>query len=144
MRSILALWAIYILSSTVSWGRTTDGLPLTQTFIATAYAQKGQTASGAMTHVGLVAADPAVLPLGSRIRITGAGDYSGEYLVADTGALVKGRHIDIFMPSRAEAIKFGKQRVMVQIRRIGNGKRFRRNQETSRRAQPGSDAGLFS
>ncbi len=125
MRSITALWVISVLTSPASWGKTIDYGPLAQTFIATAYAERGQTASGAMTRVGLVAADPAVLPLGSRIRVTGAGGYSGDYLVADTGALVKGRHIDIFMLSRAEARKFGKQRVMVQIRRIGNGKRFR-------------------
>ena len=87
-------------------------------FIATAYSQKGHTASGAITRVGLVAADPKVLPLGSRIHVTGAGDYSGEYLVADTGALVKGRHIDIFMPSHAEAKRFGKQRVTVHIRSL--------------------------
>jgi 3D (Asp-Asp-Asp) domain-containing protein len=91
------------------------------TFIATAHSQKGQTASGTTSHVGTVAADPAVLPLGSRIHVTGAGGYTGEYTVADTGALVKGRHIDIYMPTQAEAKKFGKQRVKVQIRQRGGG-----------------------
>jgi 3D (Asp-Asp-Asp) domain-containing protein len=89
------------------------------TFLATAHSQKGLTASGTTSHVGTVAADPAVLPLGSRIHVTGAGRYAGEYTVADTGASVKGRHIDIYMPTQAEAKKFGKQRVRVQIRHRG-------------------------
>lgn len=89
------------------------------TFIATAHSQKGQTASGITSHVGTVAADPAVLPLGSRIHVTGAGGYTGDYTVADTGASVRGRHIDIYMPTHAEAKKFGKQRVKVQIRQRG-------------------------
>src|SRR5262249_44840973 len=38
-------------------------------FQATAYSDKGRTASGARSHPGIVAADPAVLPIGSRIRI---------------------------------------------------------------------------
>ena len=73
------------------------------------------------SHVGTVAADPAVLPLGSRIHVN-AGRYTGEYTVADTGALIKGRRIDIYMPTKAEAKKFGRQRVRVQIRQRGRGK----------------------
>lgn len=119
MRSILILLAISLLASTVSSARPKAAQPGTMIFIATAHSQKGQTASGTTSHVGTVAADPAVLPLGSRIHVTGAGRYTGEYTVADTGALVKGRHIDIFMPTQAEAKKFGKQRVRVQVRQSG-------------------------
>jgi 3D (Asp-Asp-Asp) domain-containing protein len=92
------------------------------TFVATAHSQKGKTASGTISRVGTVAADPAVLPLGSRIHVTGAGGYAGEYTVADTGAGVKGRHIDIYMPTAAEARRFGRQRVRVLIRERGEGK----------------------
>lgn len=119
VRSILTLLAISLLASTVSLARSKTAQPRTMIFIATAHSQKGLTASGTTSHVGTVAADPTVLPLGSRIHVTGAGVYTGEYTVADTGALVKGRHIDIFMPTQAEAKKFGKQRVKVQIRQRG-------------------------
>lgn len=54
-----------------------------------------------------MAADRKVLPLNSRIRIYGAGRYSGEYIVEDTGAKVDGHHIDVYMPTLAEAKKFG-------------------------------------
>jgi rare lipoprotein A len=121
MRQILALLVILLLTSTVSLADPNAARPRTMTFIATAHSQKGQTAAGTTSHVGTVAADPAVLPLGTRIRVTGAGGYAGEYTVTDTGALVKGRHIDIFMPTLAEAKKFGKRRVRVQIRQRGEG-----------------------
>ena len=87
----------------------------TMTFVATGHSQKGETASGIKSQVGTVAADPKILPLGSRIRVSGAGHYSGEYTVADTGALVKGRRIDIYMRSGVEARKFGKHNVKVQL-----------------------------
>jgi 3D (Asp-Asp-Asp) domain-containing protein len=122
MRPILALLAISLLTSTISSARPRTPQPRTMTFIATAHTQKGQTASGMTSHVGTVAADPAVLPLGTRIHVAGAGAYTGEYIVADTGPLVKGRHIDIYMPTAAEAKRFGKQRVRVQIRQRGEGK----------------------
>jgi len=67
------------------------------------------------THTGIVAADPAVLPLGSRIRVHGAGAFSGVYTVTDTGPGVKGREIDIFIPDGAEAKRFGRRRVHVEI-----------------------------
>jgi 3D (Asp-Asp-Asp) domain-containing protein len=122
MRPIVALLAISLLTSTISLTRSKVAQPRIMTFIATAHSQKGHTASGMTSHVGTVAADPAVLPLGSRIHVTGAGRYTGEYTVADTGALVKGRRIDIYMPTAAEARRFGKQRVRVQIRQRGEGK----------------------
>src|ERR1700682_4029048 len=109
MRSLLALFAISLLTPTTFLARPRNSRPTTMIFIATAHSQKGLTASGTTSHVGTVAADPAVLPMGSRIHVTGARGYSGEYTVADTGALVKGRHIDIYMPTTAEAKRFGKQ-----------------------------------
>lgn len=89
---------------------------------ATAYAQARQaTASGTIPHTGTVAADPNVLPLGTRIRILGDAAYAGTYLVTDTGSLVKGRHIDIFIPSLRRAIRFGAKFVRVEILEMGKG-----------------------
>src|SRR6185295_3221939 len=67
-------------------------------YVATAYSLRGRTASGRLVAKGLIAADPRHLPLGSRVRLE-AGAYSGEYLVADTGGMVRGRRIDIWTPS---------------------------------------------
>jgi 3D (Asp-Asp-Asp) domain-containing protein len=93
---------------------------------ATAHSIEGESASGAETRVGTVAADPRVLPLGSRIRVRGAGGYSGVYRVIDTGRAIKGNEIDIYMRSAAEAKKFGRQRVTVQVLEWGDNKRDER------------------
>ncbi|MBV8896615.1 MAG: 3D domain-containing protein [Acidobacteriaceae bacterium] len=84
-------------------------------YIATAYSTPGQTASQEPTRRHGLAADPTLLPLGSRIRVTNAGRYSGEYEVIDTGSKIQGRKIDIFMPNTAEAKRFGKRRVRIQV-----------------------------
>jgi 3D (Asp-Asp-Asp) domain-containing protein len=81
---------------------------------------EGTGASGKWSHPGTVAADRTILPLNSRIRVYGAGRYSGEYTVEDTGGKVDGHHIDVYMPSNAEAKKFGRQRVKVVILKFGD------------------------
>ena len=97
-------------------------LPERLEFEATAYSVSGTTAAGTQTRVGVVAADPAVLPLGSRIRVQGAGTYSGVYTVADTGPAVSGREIDIFIPDDTAAKRFGRRRVGVEILERGTGR----------------------
>jgi 3D (Asp-Asp-Asp) domain-containing protein len=94
--------------------------PTVRYFIATAYSVEGAGASGRWSHPGTVAADRTVLPLNTRIRIYGAGRYSGDYTVEDTGGKVDGHHIDVYMPSHAEAKKFGHQRVRVVILKYGD------------------------
>jgi 3D (Asp-Asp-Asp) domain-containing protein len=84
------------------------------TYVATAYSLRGRTASGRYVAKGLIAADPRHLPLGSRVRLE-AGAYSGEYLVADTGSLVRGRRIDIWTPSTREAMRFGRRPVKLTV-----------------------------
>lgn len=92
-----------------------------QTYTATAYSLRGRTASGRPVSRGLIAADPRVLPLGTRVRVE-AGSFSGEYLVADTGGAVKGRRIDIWTPSTREALQFGRRAVKLTVLSFG-GKR---------------------
>jgi 3D (Asp-Asp-Asp) domain-containing protein len=92
-------------------------------YVATAYSLRGRTASGRYVAKGLIAADPRHLPLGSRVRLD-AGAYSGEYLVADTGSLVRGRRIDIWTPSTREAMRFGRRVVKLTVLSYG-GKRAR-------------------
>ena len=90
--------------------------------MATAHSVEGETASGTKSRPGVAAADPSVLPLGSRIRVQGAGQYSGVYTVEDTGRAIKGREIDLYMTSAAEAKKFGRQRVRVTVLESGKPK----------------------
>jgi len=87
-------------------------------FVATAYSLRGKTASGMPVRRGIVAADPSVLPIGSIIRLH-AGEYSGIYLVLDTGSNLRGRRLDIWLPDYDEAIEFGRRQVRVQVLRYG-------------------------
>ena len=90
--------------------------------MATAHSVEGETAAGTKSRPGVAAADPDVLPLGSRIRVRGAGQYSGVYTVEDTGRAIKGREIDLYMKTAAEAKKFGRQRVRVTVLQSGKPK----------------------
>jgi 3D (Asp-Asp-Asp) domain-containing protein len=93
--------------------------PRTITAMATAHSVEGETASGTRSRPGIAAADPRIIPLGSRIRVQGAGKYSGEYSVEDTGRAIKGHEIDLYMKSDAEAKRFGRQRVKVTVLESG-------------------------
>lgn len=75
-------------------------------FIVTMYAvgcdvkPNHPTKAGTLPVVGFtVAADPAVLPLGTIVHIEGLG----ERMVHDVGAKVKGRHVDVFVATCKEA-----------------------------------------
>lgn len=85
-----------------------------RSFRATAYCLKGRTATGGGVRRGIVAADPRVLPLGTRIYLN-AGAYSGTYTVTDTGGVIKGRILDIWVPSCGEAIRFGRRSITVSV-----------------------------
>ena len=89
-----------------------------QTYTATAYSLRGRTASGKPPSRGLIAADPAVLPLGTRVRIE-AGSFSGEYIVADSGGSVRGHRIDIWTPTDREALQFGRRAVKLTVLSFG-------------------------
>ena len=107
---LVALIAFALLTPASASPRSsrTHRRPTVRYFIATAYSVEGTGASGKWSHPGTVAADRTLLPLNSHIRIYGAGRYSGEYTVEDTGGKVHGHHIDVYMSSRAEAKKFGR------------------------------------
>jgi 3D (Asp-Asp-Asp) domain-containing protein len=99
----------------------------TRVFTATAYSLHGRTASGRAVSRGLIAADPALLPLGTRVRVE-AGSFSGDYLVADTGGAVRGRRIDIWTPTVREAMQFGRRAVKLTVLSFGT----RHNKRTDR------------
>jgi 3D (Asp-Asp-Asp) domain-containing protein len=88
-------------------------------FEATAYCVTGITKSGAKVAPGHVAADPKVIPLGSMIYVDSPLMGGGIYQVLDTGELIKGKIIDIFMPSYEDCVEFGRRGVKVQVLRYG-------------------------
>ena len=71
----------------------------------TAYCERGTTASGVPTGPGIIAVDPRVIKLGTRVYVPGYG----EALAADTGGAIKGNFIDIWLPDRKTALDFGIQ-----------------------------------
>jgi 3D (Asp-Asp-Asp) domain-containing protein len=124
--------------------RSTQAVAPRGTFVATAYSLHGKTASGTVTRPGVVAADPRVLPLGSQIRVRGAGAYSGTYTVADTGSAIGGRRIDVYIPNHAAARRFGRRTVRVELvhqgrktRSVRSGGRPRRSAHRHQRAVQG-------
>jgi 3D (Asp-Asp-Asp) domain-containing protein len=85
--------------------------PTTLVVHASAYALRGRTATGIPAGRGVVAVDPAVIPLGTRLTIPGYG----KGIAADIGSSVRGRRIDIWFPSRARALAWGKRTVTVTL-----------------------------
>ena len=75
---------------------------------------KGKTANGGSVRRGIVAADPRVLPLGTRISID-AGSWSGSYIVTDTGGGVHGNKIDVWVPTCSEARQFGSRSIKLRV-----------------------------
>ena len=88
-------------------------------FSATAYCKGEVTASGVWPRTGVAAADPALLPVGSVIQIVDEPPYTGIYTILDTGPLVQGRHIDVYMWSCYEALAFGRRAIDVTVLRLG-------------------------
>ena len=71
----------------------------------------GITATGDIARRGIVAVDPDVIPLGTRVYIPGYGTA----VAADTGGAIRGNKIDLCMESYGEAIDFGRRSVEVYI-----------------------------
>jgi 3D (Asp-Asp-Asp) domain-containing protein len=99
-------------------GPSLDTLVAVSSFQATAYALRGRTRSGAYVRRGVIAADPRVIPLGSVVQISTPG-YCGVYSVQDTGKLIKGKIVDLWVESPREARIFGRRRVKLHVLRLG-------------------------
>ncbi|WP_234396840.1 G5 and 3D domain-containing protein [Bacillus massiliglaciei] len=62
-------------------------------------------------HAKVIAVDPSVIPLGSKVYVEGYG-YA---VAADKGGAIKGNKIDVFFSSKSDAYRWGVKRVKVQI-----------------------------
>jgi 3D (Asp-Asp-Asp) domain-containing protein len=80
---------------------------------AVAYHLPGRTASGLPVGKGIVAVDPRLIPLGTRLHVPGYG----RAIAADVGTAIKGRIIDLWMPSTAVARQWGRRTVVITVYR---------------------------
>jgi cystine transport system substrate-binding protein len=83
----------------------------TLTVTATGYSLPGHTASGLPVGWGVIAVDPSVIPLGTRLTVPGYG----EAVAADVGSAVRGAMIDLWFPTLAQARAWGRRTVTVTL-----------------------------
>jgi 3D (Asp-Asp-Asp) domain-containing protein/peptidoglycan hydrolase CwlO-like protein len=76
----------------------------TMTVFATGYCLRGTTATGLPVGPGIVATDPSVIPLGTRMTIPGYG----EGVAADTGGAIVGNRIDVWIADCGQAAAFSR------------------------------------
>jgi 3D (Asp-Asp-Asp) domain-containing protein len=80
----------------------------------TSYSLRGRTATGSKPKIGTAAVDPRVIPLGSILFIPGYGWARAK----DTGSAIKGHKIDVWLPSKSQALKWGRKKLKVKVYRI--------------------------
>lgn len=80
---------------------------------AVAYSLPGKTALGIPVRKGVVAVDPSLIPLGTKLHVPGYGHG----IAADVGHAIKGRIIDLWFPTLAKARQWGRRTVTVTVYR---------------------------
>lgn len=83
----------------------------TLTVSSTGYALTGTTATGVPVGWGIVAVDPSVIPLGTRMTIPGYG----EGVAADLGSAVRGATIDLWFPTLEQAQEWGRRTIAITL-----------------------------
>ena len=81
------------------------------TVAATGYSLGGSTATGLPVGWGVAAVDPSVIPLGTHMTVPGYG----EAIAADTGGAVVGATIDLWFPTPAQAMAWGRRIVTIAL-----------------------------
>jgi 3D (Asp-Asp-Asp) domain-containing protein len=79
--------------------------------MATAYCDRGHTASGAIAGPGTIAVDNRFIPMGTRLYVPGYGFGRA----ADRGGAIRGRRIDVWMSSCKAARDWGVRRLFVKV-----------------------------
>lgn len=81
------------------------------TVSSTGYSLPGHTATGLPVGWGVVAVDPNVIPLGTKMTVPGYG----EGVAADTGSAVRGNDIDLWFPTLAQARAWGRRTLTITL-----------------------------
>jgi 3D (Asp-Asp-Asp) domain-containing protein len=69
------------------------------------------TSTGKKLGKGIVAVDPKVIPMGSKILIPGYGWG----VAADVGGAIRGRHIDVCLTSRGSVGRWGRKKLTITV-----------------------------
>lgn len=78
---------------------------------AYAYSGGGTTASGKKAAKGMIAVDPRVVKLGTKVYVPGYGYATA----ADTGGMIKGNIIDVYMNTNSQCIKWGVRYITIKV-----------------------------
>ncbi|MDX6046691.1 3D domain-containing protein [Bacillus paranthracis] len=73
---------------------------------------QGLTATGTSVRWGVIAVDPSVIPLGSKVYIP---QFNQTFIAEDTGNAIKGNIIDIFMSTNSQANDWGRRNIEVYV-----------------------------
>ena len=89
----------------------------------------GITYSGLRVREGIIAVDPKIIPLGTKVyvEVPGAAADYGFAIAADIGSAVKGKHVDLFFDSMSRVRNWGRKRVRVYILNEQNDSRWKNN-----------------
>ncbi|MEG0249225.1 MAG: 3D domain-containing protein [Peptostreptococcus sp.] len=79
---------------------------------ASAYTGDTTTASGQRPRWGTIAVDPKVIPLGSKVYVP---YFDKVFIANDTGGIIRGTMIDIFMKSASNMNNFGRRNIDIYV-----------------------------
>lgn len=118
--------------------RYTKALELKATAYTASYADTGKnpgepgfgiTRSGIRAREGVIAVDPRVIPLGTKVYVEtpgAAADY-GFAIAADIGSAIKGNLIDLYFDTTQQALNWGRRKVRVYVLNEQNDTRWKEN-----------------
>ena len=104
---------VVVRAATKDWNKKLHKRPLKAgepvPVLVTAYCLSGTTRRGRYVRPGIVAADRKLFPLSRYIELYAGEKYLGRFLIDDTGSMIRGAHIDVWVPTCREAKIFGRQ-----------------------------------
>jgi 3D (Asp-Asp-Asp) domain-containing protein len=104
---------VVVRAATKDWNKKLHKRPLKAgepvPVLVTAYCLNGTTRRGRYVRPGIVAADRKLFPLSRYIELYAGEKYLGRFLIDDTGSMIRGAHIDVWVPTCREAKIFGRQ-----------------------------------
>lgn len=89
----------------------------------------GITYTGMRARVGVIAVDPKVIPLGTKlyVEVPGSAPDYGFAIAGDIGSAIKGKNIDLYFDTKEEVSRWGRRKVVVYILNEQNDNRWKDN-----------------